>query len=152
MCIGKCVLMVGVLSCVVAQSLNAMPYTRPVSRVSSAIVSEIKGALASNRPELVLQHLHDNGLSVNSQLTDKHETVLHLVGQLGKQQTVEQFLEARKRLAQGAFVNVRDSKGNSPLDYAQENEHTHLAELLQTYAQAELAASQSEKTIVPRFV
>ena len=42
--IGKCVLVVGVLSCVVAQSLNAMPYwSRPVSRVSSAIVSGDKG-------------------------------------------------------------------------------------------------------------
>ena len=146
MCIGKCVLVVGVLSCVVAQSLNAMPYTRPVSRVSSAVVSEIKGALASNRPELVLQHLHDNGLSVNSQLTDKHETVLHLVAQLGKQQAAEKLLThgARKRQGGGvARVNVRDRDGNSPLDYAQAEGHTQLAELLQTYTQVELAALQN---------
>ena len=182
--IGKCVLVVGVLSCVVAQSLNAMPsWSRPVSRVSSAVVQEIRSALASNRPELVLQLLRDNGLSVNSQLTDKHETVLHLVGslkddsssanifnhllsenkdtrlnepdhngmrplhnaaRLGKQQTVKRLLGDRK--LQGALVNVRDSKGNSPLDYAQNNGHTQLAELLQTYAQAELAVLQSEKT------
>ncbi len=178
--IGKCVLVVGVLSCVVAQSLNAMPYSRPVSRVSSAVVSEIKGALASNRPELVLQLLRDNGLSINSQLTDKHETVLHLVGslkddsssdnilnhllsedkdirlnepdragmrplhnaaRLGKQQTVKRLLGDRK--LQGALVNVRDRDGNSPLDYAQANGHTHLAELLQTYTQAELATLQN---------
>ncbi len=183
MCTNKLMLLAGMLI-VPSLVLNAMPsWSRPVSRVSSAVVQEIRSALASNRPELVLQLLRDNGLSVNSQLTDKHETVLHLVGslkddsssanilnhllsenkdtrlnepdhngmrplhnaaRLGKQQTVKRLLGDRK--LQGALVNVRDSKSNSPLDYAQENGHTHLAELLQTYAQAELAVLQKEKT------
>ena len=143
MCIRKRVLVAGLLSCVVTQSLNAIrysSYSRPVSRVSSSVVAEIITAMNSNKPKLVLKHLRDNGLSINSQLTDQHETVLHLVAQLGKQETAEQLL------AQGgsvARVNVRDRKGKTPLAYAQANGHTDLAELLQTYTQAELAGLQN---------
>ena len=143
MCIRKRVLVAGLLSCVVTQSLNAIrysSYSRPVSRVSSSVVAEIITAMNSNKPKLVLKHLRDNGLSINSQLTDQHETVLHLVAQLGKQETAEQLL------AQGGSVvrvNVRDRKGRTPLAYAQANGHTDLAELLQTYTQAELAGLQN---------
>ena len=138
MCVNKLMLLVSVL---VAQSLNAMPQARAVSRVSSSVVSKIRSALASNKPELVLQHLHDNGLSINSRLTDKHETVLHLAAQLGKLQAAEMFLAQ-----QGGGVtrvNVRDNEGKTPLAYAQDKGHTQLAELLQTYTQAGFAALQN---------
>ena len=126
-----------VLAVWVTHNLNAMPYARPVSRTSSSIVSEIITALNNNRYELALRHLRDNGLSINSQLTEKHETVLHLVAKLGKQEIAE------KLLAQGTLINARDRKGKTPLDYAQNNGHTQLAELLQTYAQKELATLQN---------
>ena len=121
--------------------LNAMPSPRAVSRVSSSVVQKVKSALASNKPELVLKHLRDNGLSINSRLTDKHETVLHLAAQLGKLQAAEMFLAQ-----QGGGVtrvNVRDNESKTPLAYAQDNGHTVLAELLQIYTQAELAALQN---------
>ena len=140
MYISKRVLMAGLLACVVTPSLNAIRYSRPVSRVSSSVVAEIITAMNSNKPKLVLKHLRDNGLSINSQLTEQHETVLHLVAQLGKQETAEQLL------AQGGSVvrvNVRDRKGQTPLAYARDNGHTDLAELLQTYTQAELAGLQN---------
>ena len=140
MCISKRVLVAGLLSCVVTPSLNAIRYSRPVSQVSPSVVSKIRSALASNKPKLVLKHLRDNGLSINSQLTDQHETALHLVAQLGKQETAEQLLAQG---GSGARVNVRDRKGKTPLAYARDNGHTDLAELLQTYTQAELAGLQN---------
>ena len=140
MYISKRVLVAGLLSCVVTQSLNAIRYSRPVSLVSSSVVAEIITAMNSNKPKLVLKHLRDNGLSINSQLTDQHETALHLVAQLGKQETAEQLLAQG---GSGARVNVRDRKGKTPLAYARDNGHTDLAELLQTYTQAELAVLQN---------
>ena len=141
--VSKCMLAVGVLTCVIAQNLNAMPFTRPVSRVSSAIVSEIRSALTSNKLELVLQLLSDNGLSINSQLTN-NETVLHLIAKLGKHEIAEKFLAMQTNTGlRLAKVNIRDRKGKTPLAYAQANGHTDLANLLQTYIQQELAALQN---------
>ena len=140
MCVNKLMLVVGMLV-MPSLVLDAVSYSRPVSRVSSSVVQKVKSALASNKPELVLKHLRDNGLSINSQLTDQHETVLHLAAQLGKLQAAEMFLAQ-----QGGGVtrvNVRDRKGKTPLAYAQANGHTDLAELLQTYTQAELAGLQN---------
>ena len=144
--ISKCVLAVGVLAYVIAQTLNAMPRIREhlLSRVSPAIVSEIRNALMGNKPELALQLLRDNGLSINSQLNENNETVLHLVAKLGKHEAADKFLALKaatgRRLAR---VNARDRDGKTALDYAQANGHTELAELLQTYAQEEIAALQN---------
>ena len=139
MCISKHLLMI---LCVVMPSLvlNAMPSARPVAWVAPAVVTEIKRALKSNMPNLVLQLLRDNGLGVNSQLTDKRETALHLAAKLGMQQVAETLL------GHGAKVNMRDDKGRSPLAYAQKRRHTQLTKLLQNYAQAELSLLQKEKT------
>ena len=140
MCVNKLMLVVGMLV-MPSLVLNAIRYSRPVSRVSSSVVAEIITAMNSNKPKLVLKHLRDNGLSINSQLTDQHETALHLVAQLGKLQAAEMFLAQ-----QGGGVtrvNVRDNEGKTPLAYAQDKGHTQLAELLQTYTQAELAALQN---------
>ena len=88
----------------------------------------------------MLKLLQDNSLGVNSQLTDKRETALHLAAELGVQQAAETLL------GQGAKVNVRDDEGRSPLTYAQTSGHTQLAELLQVHAEAELSLLQKEKT------
>ena len=119
---------------------QAMPNARPVKRLASDVVTEIKSALNSNMPNLVLKLLRDNSLGVNSQLTDKRETALHIAAELGIQQAAETLL------GQGAKVNVRDDDGRSPLAYAQTKGHTQLAELLQIHAQAELSLLQKEKT------
>ena len=120
--------------------VSAMPSPRPVARLAPEVMKEIKGALNSNMPNLVLKLLRDNSLGVNSQLTDKRETALHLAAELGVQQAAEVLL------GQGAKVNVRDDEGRSPLAYAQTNGHTQLAELLQIHAEAELSLLQKEKT------
>ena len=119
---------------------QAMPSARPVKSLAPEVVKEIKGALDSNMPNLVLKILRDNSLGVNSQLTDKRATALHLAVKLGRQQVAEALL------GQGAKVNVRDDEGKSPLAYAQTKGHAQLAELLQNYAQAELSLLQKEKT------
>ena len=139
MSISKHVLVMAcvVMPCFVA---SAMPSPRPVARLAPEVVKEIKGALNSNMPNLVLKLLQDNSLGVNSQLMDKRETALHLAAELGVQQAAEVLL------GQGAKVNVRDDEGRSPLAYAQTNGHTQLAELLQIHAEAELSLLQKEKT------
>ena len=131
---GKLILLAGVF--VLAQILNAMPSARPVSHVASSVVAEIRQALNSNKTDLVLQLLRDNGLGINSQLTAKRETLLHLVAVQGNLQLAEQLI------SQGVRVNVRDNKGNTPLAYAQDNDHAQLAELLQIHTETELALFQ----------
>ena len=131
-----------VMACVVVPSFvaSAMPAARPVARLAPEVMKEIKGALNSNMPNLVLKLLRDNSLGVNSQLTDKRETALHLAAELGVQQVAETLL------GQGAKVNARDDEGRSPLAYAQTKGHAQLAELLQVHAEAELSLLQKEKT------
>ena len=168
---------------------SAMP--AGVARPSYATVQAIKRALGT--PYVVVQHLRDNSLTINSLLTGKNETLLHLIAgmpddgasltaldhvleqeentervelnaadsdgqrplhhavKLGKHQTVFRLLGL------GARVNLQDSAGKSPIDYAEEEGHTELVSLLQTYAQAQgdsADAQEEENTAsgVPEFL
>ena len=116
------------------------PNPRPVSQVATSVVTEIRHAIVSSKPEQVLQLLQDNGLGVNSQLTRGWETALHLAAELGKMEVAETLLGNKAR------VSVRDRKGETPLVYAQKEGHADLAALLQVYAEAERTLLRQAKT------
>ena len=98
---------------------SAMPRAGTIlpARPSSAVVSAIKEALGT--PEAVMQILRDHELTVNSPLTGKNETLLHLIAGMpddtASLATLDHVLEQE---GEGVSVNAVDSDGKRPLHHA----------------------------------
>ena len=117
-------------------SQQSSPQAEPVEPVAEAATPEPPTAKAPDIPlwkaaikgdiEAVKKHL-DAGADVNAKDDQFGGTPLHHVTVKGHKEIVELLI------AQGADVNVLDGGGYTPLDWAIEDNHTEIADLLRKH-------------------